>query len=146
MLIGVIFMIAMLLVMVLSGAISLQRTDIVFATESASAVYDGKPLTNHKWSISSGALKSGHRADVTVTGEQTRAGESDNTIQVRIYDIAGADVTSDYTIGYKLGTLKVSHKDLTVKSLGATKTYDGIALTNPNYEITGLISGDKAIR
>ena len=84
MLIGVIFMIAMLLVMVLSGAISLQRTDIVFATESASAVYDGKPLTNHKWSISSGALKSGHRADVTVTGEQTRAGESDNTIQVRI--------------------------------------------------------------
>ena len=145
MLIGVIFMIAMLLVMILSGAISLQRTDIVFATESASAVYDGKPLSNHKWSISSGALKSGHRADVTVTGEQTSAGESDNTIQVRIYDIAGADVTSDYAIGYKLGTLKVSHKELTVKSLGATKTYDGTALTNPNYEISGLISGDKAM-
>jgi hypothetical protein len=48
MLVGVIFMIAMLGVMIFSGAVSLQRTELVFTTESSSAVYDGKPLTNHK--------------------------------------------------------------------------------------------------
>ena len=81
MLVGVIFLIAMLLVMFLSGAVSLQRTDLVFTTESASAMYDGRPLTNHVWAMTSGSLKPGHQAIVTFTGEQTSAGESDNTPQ-----------------------------------------------------------------
>ena len=122
MLVGVIFMIAMIAVMIFSGAVSLQRTEITFSTESASAVYDGKPLTNHKWKLSAGELKKGHRAQVTVTGSQTAPGESENSLQVKILDAAGADVTSDYTINYSFGKLKVTPRALTVTSKGAEKT------------------------
>ena len=145
MLVGVIFMIAMLAVMIFSGAVSLQRTDLVFSTESASAVYDGKPLTNHQWNLVSGELKKGHRAQVTVTGSQTSSGESDNTMQVKILDAADADVTGDYTINYTLGKLKVTPRELTVTSAGATKVYDGSPLTNSEYEVGSIIPGHKAV-
>jgi uncharacterized protein YnzC (UPF0291/DUF896 family) len=145
MLVGVVFIIAMLAVMILSGAVSLTRTELVFSTSSAEAVYDGKPLTNHTWSLDSGMLKEGHRARVSFTGKQTTAGESDNTIQVQILDAAGADVTGDYTIRYKLGRLKVTPRELTVKSKGASKVYDGTPLLNPDYEIGDIISGHNAL-
>ena len=145
MLVGVIFMIAMIAVMIFSGAVSLQRTEITFSTESASAVYDGKPLTNHKWKLSAGELKKGHRAQVTVTGSQTAPGESENSLQVKILDAAGADVTSDYTINYSFGKLKVTPRALTVTSKGAEKTYDGSPLINPDYEVSSLIPGHKAV-
>ncbi len=145
MLVGVIFMIAMLAVMIFSGAVSLQRTDLVFSTESASAVYDGKPLTNHKWKLVSGELKKGHRAQVTVTGSQISSGESDNTVQVKILDAADADVTGDYTINYKLGKLKVTPRMLTVTSKSGRKDFDGTPLRNPEYEVNGLIPGHKAM-
>jgi len=144
MLVGVIFMIAMLLVMVLSGAVSIQRTDLVFSTGSASAMYDGKPLTNHRWDLEFGALKPGHEAVVEVTGEQTSAGESSNTIKVQIIDAVGADVTGDYNISYNLGRLEVKPKPVSVTSYDATKVYDGSALTNSKYDISGLVSGHSA--
>lgn len=143
-LVGVVFTIVMLAVMVLSGAVSLTRTELVFSTSSAEAVYDGKPLTNHNWSIDSGVLKEGHRVRVNFTGRQTTAGESDNTIQVQILDAAGADVTGDYTIRYNLGRLKVTPKMLTVTSKGASKEYDGTPLINPDYEISDIVPGHNA--
>ncbi|MBQ9746291.1 MAG: transglutaminase domain-containing protein, partial [Clostridia bacterium] len=145
MLMGVVFMIAMLLVMIMSGAVSLQRTDLVFSTESASAMYDGKPLTNHTWELASGELKAGHRAMVTFTGSQTAVGESDNSIQVKILDAANADVTGDYSISYNFGKLKVNPRMLTVKSEGGTKVYDGSPLMNPKYTVSELISGHTAV-
>jgi len=143
-LVGVVFTIAMLAIMVLSGAVSFTRTELVFSTSSAEAVYDGKPLTNHNWALDSGILKEGHRARVVFTGRQTTAGESDNTIQVQILDAAGADVTGDYTIKYKLGRLKVTPKVLIVTSKGASKVYDGKPLLNPDYEISDIVPGHNA--
>ncbi len=145
MLMGVVFMIAILLVMVLSGAISIQRTELVFSTASSSAVYDGKPLTNHKWELISGELKAGHRVNVTFTGKQTDVGESENSIKVKILDAADADVTGDYIINYNLGKLKVSPRTVTVTSASASKLYDGTPLMNPEYEISQIIPGHKAV-
>ncbi|MBQ8448835.1 MAG: transglutaminase domain-containing protein [Clostridia bacterium] len=145
MLIGVIFMIVMLLVMVISGVITVKRTQLLFSTESATAVYDGKPLTNHTWHLESGELKAGHKISVVFTGEQTSAGESDNTIQVQIFDAANADVTGDYSISYRLGSLKVTPRTLSVKSEGATKAYDGTMLTNSKYEVNSLVPGHTAL-
>ena len=143
---GVIFTVALLMVFFLSGMVSVEKKDIVFSTSSASAVYDGKPLTNHTWRISSGKLRDGHRAVVTFTGTQTSAGESPNTVEIKILDAAGADVTSDYNIRYDLGTLEVTPRRLEIRSSDASKIYNGTPLRSPDYTVEGkLVNGHKAI-
>ena len=113
---------------------------LVFSSESLDAKYDGAKLTGPKWSLDSGELKEGHEAVVTVSGAQVNAGESQNYIAVRIVDEKGKDVTSEYDIELKPGTLTVKHVTLMIMSDNNSKVYDGTPLTDDGYTI---ISGER---
>ena len=147
MMIGVLLFLAVTAILLISGVLSLNKTNLTFTTESVEALYDGVPLTNHNWRMSSGKLKKGHELEVTSDSSQTNVGECKNMLNVRIVDELGADVTSDYSIHYNFGTLKVKPRTLVITSESATKVYDGQPLTAESYEILaecdGLVSGHK---
>ncbi len=143
--IGVVFALAMLIIMTVAGVIRLGQNTLVIETESFEAKYDGTPLTNYTWKIADGKLKDGHTIEVNFTGSQTNVGESDNTVEVIIRDELGTDVTSDYKIQYNYGLLKVNPRTIAVCTKSATKAYDGIPLTSLEHEVSedfdGLVRG-----
>lgn len=118
-----------------TGKITVSQRPITVTADSATKEYDTKPLTKDTASVTSGSLVSGHKlAAAEVVGSQTEVGDSKNTIKensVKITDAKGSDVTKNYAITLKDGTLKVTGKaitDITV-TVSATKVYDGTALT-----------------
>ena len=118
-----------------TGKITVSQRPITVTADSATKEYDTKPLTKDTASVTSGSLVSGHKlAAAEVVGSQTEVGDSKNTIKensVKITDANGSDVTKNYAITLKDGTLKVTGKaitDITV-TVSATKVYDGTALT-----------------
>ena len=114
---------------------------LTITADSDTKVYDGAALT--KDGFSNTALAAGDSiASVTVTGSQTLAGESNNTASNAVIKNAGTDVTSNYSITYKEGTLKVTKKALTITADSDTKVYDGTALTKNSYTNTALAAGD----
>ncbi len=135
-LIGVLFMIVLMLVFIASGMLSFGKPTLVFETGSSTAVYDGKALVNETWEIKSGELEEGHRVSVSVTGSQTDVGKSENTMQARILDSTNSDVTSEYNIVYKFGTLKVTFRPITITSASDEKVYDGEPLTNSESTVS----------
>jgi hypothetical protein len=93
----------------------------VITTDSASKSYDGKPLTKNSFYVSRGYIADGHRVVITITGEQTAKGESENTFITGgwdsfhqgngnwfVYDAKGNDVTYNYEMeDFVLGKLTV---------------------------------------
>lgn len=147
--IGIVFLFAVTVVLMLSGIFEIDRTKITISTKSVEALYDSSPLTNHEWKISRGEIKDGHNISVEFYGSQTNVGESPNYIEVTITDELGADVTSDYDVYYDLGILKVNPRVLVISSASDSKIFDGFVLENPNYAISsehdGLVIGHSAI-
>lgn len=117
------------------GTLEVKARAITVTADSATKEYDTKPLTKDTADVTSGSLVKGHKlAAVEVIGSQTEVGTSKNTIKensVKITDAKNNDVTRNYAITLKDGTLEVTGKavtDITVTA-GATKVYDGTALT-----------------
>ena len=117
---------------------------VTLMSGSDTRVYNGRALSSDK--ITAEGLPAGFTVEATMDGSQTDAGSSKNTVKsYRILDAKGDDVTGMFTnVTVKPGTLKVTPKQITVETEGATKVYDGTALTNGNGTISGLISGERA--
>lgn len=113
----------------------MQTVDITIRTASDSKVYDGTPLENPNWEITSGALTVGHTADVDVTGTITNAGQRDNTFTVTIYDSAGNNVSELYNVKQEYGILEIYKCTLTVTAASDEKLYDGEPLVNDGYTL-----------
>lgn len=147
MLMGALFMLLILVILVTTGAIETEKRYIVIKTKSKEAIYDGTTLKDTGWEITNGSLKKGHRVSLLYKGEQRNVGESENVIEVKIYDEAEADVTSDYNIRYEFGTLKVNPRALTISSTSANKLYDGFPLTSQYYDVKssngGVVEGQE---
>lgn len=65
-------------------------------------------------------------------------GYYDNKIDFIIKDEDG-EITKNYIINSKLGVVYIAKIDITVKSLPATKDFDGLMLSNDNYVVEGNI-------
>ncbi len=83
------------------------KTKISISTADASKVYDGTPLRESTYYITSGSLEDGHKLTVKVNGSQTEPGSSYNYFSVKITDKNGYDVTDEYNITYIPGILTV---------------------------------------
>lgn len=108
-----------------TGTLTVKTRPITFLSGSAEKLYDGKPLTCEKYTITEGTLALARGDAVRVinfTGSQTRVGSSENTFSVRILDGWGNDLTYCYDITYVYGILTVHE--------------------NPNRPDTGDDSGD----
>ena len=115
------------------------KPKLVISSESSTAVYDGKPLTNGKWHLASGELKSGHELSVEVSGVQTDVGISENYVFAKVTDADGEDVSDKYNIEYLPGALNVKPRSITVKANSDKKDYDGLPLTNDGFEISSTM-------
>jgi hypothetical protein len=83
-----------------------RRLEVTTATDSK--VYDGKALQNAAVDITKGSLASGHRMEASAIGSIDSVGDTKNSLgRLVIYDEYGNDVTDNYDITVKTGTLTV---------------------------------------
>ena len=104
-------------------------SQVIIMAGSADKVYDGCALTEKNVEVQ--GLPPAFTSDVEISGSQTDAGNSDNTISsYRILDADGEDVTEAFTnITAVKGTLIVRPAPASVTTGSASKEYDGTPLT-----------------
>ena len=91
------------------GTLTISERQLVIETKAANKVYDGTALTERSTPNITGRVEN-HQVTLRITGSQTKVGSSDNTVSdVKITDKdTGEDVTKNYAISYKYGTLTVT--------------------------------------
>ena len=143
--IGIIAVLGILAGLIFGGVIDGTLRQVVFTSGSQTQVYDATTLTNDTWELKSGQLKNGHTAHAVVSGAQTDAGSSANSFVVYILDQNGADVSGDYDIVYRPGTLTVQQRNITVVAKSATHVYDGQPFTCNDYTLSSgsIVDGQK---
>ena len=111
---------------------------VTLVAQSASKLYDGHPLTRTS-DILVYSLPADFSIRVAAGGSQIDAGTSQNPISTyTIYNSAGEDVTSHFSVETVSGTLTVEAAPLTVWTGSAEKTYDGTPLTNEEAGVRNL--------
>ena len=123
---------------------------VELVAQSASKLYDGKPLTRPSDVLVRG-LPAGLNIHVTVSGSQTDAGFSENRITgYTITNSSGDNVNSHFSnITTVDGVLTVDPAPLAVWTGSAEKIYDGEPLTCPEAEmktVPGYVSGEPVWR
>ncbi|MDE5942808.1 MAG: transglutaminase-like domain-containing protein [Clostridia bacterium] len=143
--IGVAAMLIILCGLMLGGVLDFSNNKLVVSSASAEFVYNGERQTDTSWQLVSGKLSKGHTVEAEVTGGQQDAGSSLNYISVTVYNSKGADVTADYEIEYRTGTLTVLARPITITTADAEKTYDSEELSCHEWEITkgSLVKGQE---
>ncbi len=122
------------------GTLSIQPRPIIIQTDSGEQEYNGEAFKVSGYKIEDPTETTGlieeHEPTVIVTGEQTDAGNSKNTVSFQVF-FNGVDKTENYKLDEsRLGTLKVSPKPLHISTGSNEKTYDGEALISEDYEVT----------
>ena len=130
---------------VVSGRLTVTKASIAITVTAGSAqkMYDGTRLTESGYTWTE-TLASGDRVVATTTGGRLHAGEGVNTFSdVRIMH-GDVDVTENYVITREDGTLTVTRRQVTITADSAEKEYDGTALTDSGYTISGdgFINGE----
>ena len=110
------------------GSLTIKQLPITITADSGSKVYDGTALTVSTYTIT-GALASGDQiTSISVSGSQTEADSSENTVSNAVIKDGETDVTGNYAITYKPGTLTVTpDKNATIQVEAYNGTYDGNA-------------------
>ena len=112
------------------GSLTINKVAIVLTSNSASKVYDGKPLTESGYTITSGAFVAGEGlASITMAGSQTVVGSTWNTITG--YKLKSNTNRKNYDIVTKSGILTV------------TPVTDEITVTIKGKRLAALYSGDE---
>lgn len=89
--------------------LTVEARRIEITSESAVKQDDGSPLSSDKYWVSFGTLIPGHILEVTLNGEQRGPGSSDNSFgDIIIRDAQGKDVTANYSIVQRPGTLTIT--------------------------------------
>ena len=124
------------------GTLTVTKKPLTITADSDTKVYDATPLTKNSYTHTE--LASGDNiTSVTITGSQTSVGESANEPSAAVIKKGDEDVTANYDITYANGTLTVTKKLVTITANSDTKIYDGTALTNDGYTVSGLETGDR---
>ena len=119
------------------GSLTIKQLPITITSGSGTKVYDGTALTVSTHTITSGALASGDQiTSISVSGSQTDVDSSENTVSNAVIKDGETDVTSNYAITYKPGTLTVTpDKNATIQVEAYNGTYDG----NAHNGITSVV-------
>ena len=129
----------------IDGELKVTQKPITITADSDEKEYDGTVLVDDGYT--SDSLAEGDKFEtVAVDGFQLFKGSSDNVpSDAKIVDVNGQDVTKNYEITYKNGTLKVTPKPITITADSDSKVYDGKELTKNSYtfDIIEPIVGDE---
>ncbi|MBQ6660622.1 MAG: hypothetical protein IJM57_04245 [Lachnospiraceae bacterium] len=111
-----------------AGDLIVERSRLVFASESDEKVYDGTPLQCTVAYLKNGYLRRNATWEVDEFTSMSDVGVTQNRFVARVLDIDGNDITSNYTIEYEYGTLTVQCGSITITSPSQSKEYDGTPL------------------
>lgn len=90
------------------GTLTINKVELEITTKSDSKAYDGTPLVANNYEITNGMLCEGDTIVIEYSGSQTEIGMSSNGVSsIIITNADGTDVTSNYDIVIKYGTLEV---------------------------------------
>lgn len=117
------------------GTLEIELRVIDIITSDDIKMYDGEELTKEEWSYNNSKyeLVDGHIDIVTFSGSIIDFGTVSNTIESFIIQRNGNDVTSNYTINIKNGTLEITKRFISVQTQSDEKVYDGVALTKEEW-------------
>ncbi len=125
----------------IESSITLTRRNVNFTAASLSKEYSKTALTSNDYTVTN--LVEGHTYDFDINGSIINVGTAANVISnISIYNNL-EDISHMYNITSTNGTLSITAKDLFVTTSSASKVYDGTTLTNNNFEVNGLITGDE---
>ena len=125
------------------GKLTVIARKVTLTSDSASRAYNGEALTRPEVTVSGDGFVSGEVSKIKATGTITEIGKVDNTIT---YTTGDGFKAKNYEITTREGQLEITANTtaITVKANDASKTYDGKALRDSGYTITGLPSGFDA--
>lgn len=120
---------------------------ITVEANSTSATYDGG--THSAAGLKTTEFVVGGKA-YTVSGLSTEdpsaadAGTYTNNVTgtAKVSDAAGNDVTSEFAVEIKDGSLVIDPAEATIRPKGASKPYDGTPLVASEFEAAGFVGGD----
>ena len=70
-------------------------------------------------------LLAGHSHALGVPDEIVEAGTKENATSICIFDETGKDVTGNYAVAYRKGTLTVTRRPVVIETAGNSWVYDG---------------------
>ena len=110
---------------------SIGKKAVTVTASSGSKTYDGSALSNTTGcSITAGSVLTGHTVICSNSGSITNKGSVANTLNSVVVKSGTTDVSGNYAITKRNGTLTVNARSITVTASGGSKTYDGSSLTN----------------
>ncbi|MQM72024.1 MAG: hypothetical protein DUD26_06715 [Eubacteriaceae bacterium] len=125
------------------GKLTVNPRTVTLTSDSASRAYNGEALTRPDVTVGGDGFVSGEVSKIKAIGTITEIGQVDNTIT---YTTGGGFKAKNYKITKHEGQLAITANTtaITIKADDAEKVYDGKALTESGYTITGLPSGFEA--
>ncbi len=127
------------------GRIEIRPMVLYIETGSTTQEYNGSPIENKNWKITSGKLGEGESISFVSSTRLQNAGKVKNEMQFHITDKAGNDISHRYDIVLNAGDLTITPKSITIRTGSASKKYDGQPLVCNEFEIIkgSLCSGDS---
>ena len=140
-------LLVILLALSIAGLIHPRGTEITLYTEDISKIYDGTPLGCSVPELYHSSLLEDHRLVIREYPNMTFVGEMRNAPVYRILDDTGADVTAQYDITEKFGTLSIHPRPITLSTLSKTQRYTGQSLSadEPILSFGSLASGQELV-
>ncbi|NDG41779.1 MAG: hypothetical protein EBY28_20990, partial [Betaproteobacteria bacterium] len=131
----------------LPGSNKVDKAALTVAANAANKAYDGKAYSGGNGVSYAGFVNS--EDSKVLSGTLAYAGSSQGAVNAGSYPITLSGVSSsNYTLGYTDGTLKVSPATLTASLAGnVTKVYDGSSvatLASGNFLLNGFVGGEGA--
>lgn len=126
------------------GKLSVSKKALAITSKDGEKVYDGSPLTRDEFS--SEGLISGHTVIAVITGTITDAGSEENTIESATVMDGDEEVTGNYDISFKSGTLTITKREITITTGTSSFTYNDEDHEDTSFEVTEgeLVSGHTA--
>jgi len=107
------------------GTLSVEKRTVVIKTGDYTATYDGEDHKFYEYEIDpSTPLAKNHTSIVTSGTVVKNSGEYDNILEIKIVDAYGEDKTSNHSMFFERGTLKIEKCVLTVVTSNETWIYD----------------------
>ncbi len=125
-----------------SGTVTIETRKVTLLTDSETWTYDAQPHFKRSYRAVVNTLVSGHTAE-TDYSSRTNAGEEENAVsgETHIFDGAHNDVTKNYEITWRHGTLTILQRPLTVTTAGHSWMYDAASHSENAYTVQNLVEG-----
>lgn len=131
------------------GKLSVLPNELSVNALSKSFVFDGNAHTESGYVVQNGKdrlSQLGHKLQVETKGEITFVGRVANTIEVKVLDADGVDVSNFWSIVTFDGWLEVTPKPITLYTNSCEKIYDGTPLNSEQdayLQPEGLVFGHR---